>query len=216
MQYNDLRVTYPAELRTLDDKLVEIGEAVIQFESQSVDFNSEFVQLFKMDTPLKIVAIVDGVEVQSFTGKVYLSSKSMLRLVNVSDVILPDAYLVYQCDVKLTGTVIATITHLVKKGRFSNAMKAVTQLESFPVDVNRVSMKTIDFTSEKMMEKGQSIKLSTANPPLNCIDLEIEKVFEFGENSKNYRCQIIGMHEHSLKNLEIFISQMCEERLKLF
>ena len=216
MQNNTLTAAYPAELRTVDDKLLEIGEATIQFENRSVDFQSEFVQLFKMDTPLKIVILMDGVEIQSFSGKVYLSSQSMLRLVDVSDIILPDAYLIYQCDVNISGTVIATITNMVKKSRFNNSLKKVTGIETFPAEIYRISMNSVSFTCDKTMDKGQLIKLSIVNPPIKHVDLEIEKVFEFGENIKNYHCRISGINDHSNKNLGLFISNICEERLKLF
>ena len=216
MQNNTLTAAYHAELRTVDDKLLEIGEATIQFENRSVDFRSEFVLLFKMDTPLKIVIFIDGVELQSFIGKVYLSSQSMLRLVDVSDTVLPGAYLVSQCDVNIIGTVIATITNLVKKSRFSSSLQKVTCIETFPVDIYHISMNSISFTCNKAMDRGQLIKLSVENPPIKNMDLEIEKVFEFGENIKNYHCRISGINDHSHKNLGLFISNLCEERLKLF
>ena len=110
MSYNMSNSRFPAVLKTLDDQIVaDTGVIQISIEDKSVDFKSEFIPLYKLGDQLKIVRIQDGIEVVSYVGEVYLSSQHILRLVSVTETVLPAARSVFSYDVDLTGKLIARV-----------------------------------------------------------------------------------------------------------
>lgn len=110
VSYNMSNSRFPAVLKTLDDQIVaDTGVIQISIEDKSVDFKSEFIPLYKLGDQLKIVRIQDGIEVVSYVGEVYLSSQHILRLVSVTETVLPAARSVFSYDVDLTGKLIARV-----------------------------------------------------------------------------------------------------------
>ncbi len=216
MEYQKALVNFPARLLMPNDKLLEIGKANISAESRSVEFRSDFVQLFKMGTELKIVILKDDIEIQSFVGTVYLSSQNMLRLVDVSDEILPGAKLACQFDVALHGTVYATIqADPPERFRILHRKPEAREM-SFPVDIYKLSMHRISFTSDQNMKEGQFIVLESSMPAISRAILEIEHVYEFGQMYNNYQCLLKEIDPVSRGHLDVYVSTLCNLQLKYF
>ena len=216
MAIHPTEIAVAALLKSPQGKMLELGEAIISTENQTVDFCSEFVQLFKMDTPLQIVLLKDEHETQRISGRVYLSSQSMLRLVGVSDEILPGAKMAYMCSSNLTGTLRASITEEIREGFFNIQRKTITSEQYFPVRVHNLSMQNVFFTSEKKLDKGQFTHLQLMEPPVKDMLLEVEKVLDFGQSVSNYHCRIKELRPAARLNLDNYITRLCEEQYKLF
>lgn len=214
MNLRTQKATFPARLKTPDDRLLEVGKASISPENGTVDFQNEFVQLFKMDTIVKIVLLKDDVEIQSFTGKVYLSSQKLLRIVDVRDDVLVGAKSVCLFNVALNGHVRGTVESEHKR-RFLFFRGPPSKEELFPVDVHRISMSEINFTSDKILKQGQFVHLSMETPQLQDVILEIDKGFEFGL-TYNYHCQIKDLDAASRANLDAYVSELCRSQLTVF
>lgn len=88
---------------------MEYGKAQIAPDGQGIIFRSEFVPLFKMGTPLVIVRVHEEVEVQRFSGEVYLSARDLLQLVSVTDEVLPGAASAFLYDVDLPALATALL-----------------------------------------------------------------------------------------------------------
>lgn len=56
MRYNVLEQGFPATLKTPEGEILEYGRAFISPDQQGITFKNDFVPLFKMGTPLVIVA----------------------------------------------------------------------------------------------------------------------------------------------------------------
>ena len=207
--------TFPALLKSADDKLLEIGTANVSIENRSVDFHSEFVQLFKMETPLKIVIMKNDLEIQSFSGNVYLSSQNLLRLVDVTDQVLPGAKLACICEVKLAATAQADVRAFLRGpiGLFSK--KIYFEQQSFVVNIYNISMKFVHFTTPKVIAKGQFIDLRIEGPAVHLM-LEIRKSYEVGQALNNYHCIIKEIDSQSRSNLNRYVGKLCEEQFRLF
>ncbi|MBP1564508.1 MAG: hypothetical protein J6A58_01960 [Oscillospiraceae bacterium] len=80
-----------AILKTMRDDVLEIGHAVFSSQNQSIDFIASFVPILQMDTEVKVICSEDDITTHIFTGKVYLSSEKLLRVVSLKCVFIKGA-----------------------------------------------------------------------------------------------------------------------------
>jgi len=204
---------FPAVLKTPDGRVLEYGTAQASIQEQCVDFKSEFVPLFKMDTPLVIVRLKDNVETQVFTGKSYLSTEAMLRLVEVRDEVLPGAASAYSYDVELSGHASALIQpRAVHRRLFSFAPKdpAIPSWQEFPVSLYAISLSQVKFTCDVPLAQGQKLTLTAGDPPLlQEVPLEVILPVTFGEgDTSGYRCHILELPGENRERLETLLRQL--------
>lgn len=198
---------FPAVLKTPDGRVLEYGTAKASIQEGSVDFQSEFVPLFKMGTPLVVVRMKDKVETQVFTGESYLSTEKMLRLVSVRDEVLPGAASAYSYEVELAGQAHALIQPKVHRRLFSFGAKeeAIPAWQEFPVSVYSLSLTQMKFTCQLPLTQGQRLTLVTAGEPplLREVPLEVELPVTFGEGeTSSYRCRILDLPGENRDRLE--------------
>lgn len=73
-----------ALLKSADNSLLEKGYASVSLGDATADFTGEFVPLYKIGTVMKIICIEKGHSTHVVTGKVYLSSPKLLRLIDIN------------------------------------------------------------------------------------------------------------------------------------
>lgn len=214
MQGNPSRTNLPALLMTPDDQLLESGSARVSPENHSVDFIGEFVQLFKMDTPLKVVLTQGEVPVQSFSGPVYLSAHNLLRLVDVQEQLLPGAKTACFFEVNLEGTLEADLPEEVRGFRLFRRRRVVRQL--FPVQISRLSMGGVNFTADKVLEQGQPLLLDLPALGILGLGLQVETAFDFGQElRRNYHCSLQYLPEEAREPLDRLVDRLCQEQVPL-
>lgn len=209
-------ITSKAVLKSPEGKLLEVGTAIVSLEERSVEFRSEFVQLFKMGTPLSIIFTKNDLETQKFDGEAYLSSQSMLRIVSVSDEILPGAKMAYMCSVELGAAITAKITEEIPNGFLNLKRSSVSRDKYFPAEIHNISMENIHFTTDKRMEKGQIVNLSIIDPPIKDIIVTIDKAYDFGQDLVNYHGTIKELRPSARIRLDGLLDELCNMQYKLF
>lgn len=210
---------FPALLKTLEGKLVEIGTASVSPENRSLDFKSEFVPIFKMGTRLKIIRTKNDIEVQSFTGEVYLSSERLLRIVDVTDQVLPGANYAFLYDTELDCWGFASIPGaIVRKFRLARRRPSGRADRVFPVKIHGVSMERVRFTCDVPLEEGQTLTISSEEEPvLERQPLFVEQVVTFGiEGHNSYRCRFVDLEGDNRTHLEAFVAALSLRANKLF
>lgn len=88
---------FEAILKLPDGSVVAKGLANVVVPQRSVNFSADFVPLFPLGESLTVARIFDGNEIHRFTGTVYLSGKTLLRIVSVDDELLTGSEEIY-CD----------------------------------------------------------------------------------------------------------------------
>ncbi|WP_458863326.1 hypothetical protein [Acidaminobacterium chupaoyuni] len=200
-------MTFQALLKTREGDVLAEGLAHIREETRDVDFTADFVPLFPLGTPLEIVRVEEDREIHRFEGNVYLSSRTLLRLVSVID-FMPDDPDRYYC----TGLPFTGIFHLLaeetKKPFFSFHKKAKTET---PIDVTAPIVSLSEtrliflYDSKFPFFKGQRLLLNADMPLLlPQAELEIIDAFLFGVNS-SYTCRFVGLPPEDKKNLRYFL-----------
>lgn len=212
---------FPAILKTPEGKTLEYGTASICVEDQSLDFSGEFVPICKMGTCLQIIRTQKDFETQQFTGKVYLSTQRMLRLVSITDEILSGAMVAYNYDTEMDGRVVASVVREDVPSRFSllhKQMEHFPSVEEFPVKINTISLAQIRFICNKTLSMHQRITLSTELPiRLNSLHMEIVQPVIFGPSeASSYLCRILNLSEENYETLSSFVRKISVRENKLF
>lgn len=198
-----------AILQSLDGRLLETGTLQVSAEEKYVEFISDFVPLFKMGTPLKIIRLHDEIEVHEYTGEVYLSSQDMLRLVSVRDKVLPGARLAFLFETELEGRIRAQAPQAQQGGLFHKKLFAKQDV-GFSVTIHAISMQHLKFTTDKPLEKGQRLTLQLDRPKVQDASLEVEQIIDFGQEKTNCCCRILELDAASRKALDDYVGELSQ------
>ena len=95
-----------ATLLNASGKVIEHGAASVSVKDKSVDFSCGFVPILKFGANVKIICTVHGHPTHIFSGSVFLSSPSLLRVVSVECTMLPGAENVLYIASSVAGNVI--------------------------------------------------------------------------------------------------------------
>lgn len=211
MSFAKIEHDFPAVLKTTEDKVLEYGTACASISEGSIEFKNEFVPLFKMGTRLKIVRLHDKVETHSFTGEVYLSAEKMLRLVSVTDEVLPGAASAYLYDVKMEGTASAILAPQGPKRLFRFGRgEGLPSLQVFPISVYAVSLTQLRFTCGVTLPQGQRLTVNVPEAPFfEDLPIQVELPVDFGEGTTgSYRCRILDLPGENRPRLERYLREM--------
>ena len=185
-------------------------------EDKSVDFKSEFIPLYKLGDQLKIVRIQDGIEVVSYVGEVYLSSQHILRLVSVTETVLPAARSVFSYDVDLTGKLIARVLDTSHKRFLFFGKKPRYRETVFDAQIHSIALRGIKFTTPYILEDEQTISLNMQEPRLKDVLLDVKKAIDLGQEMRSYQCVIRDIDRESRDNLENFIASLNNQKGQAF
>ncbi len=75
-------IEFSALLESEENEILEPGQAYISRDN-SVTFTSDFVPLLKLGSEVAVIRVIGEKRLERFVGKVYLSSRKLLRLVDV-------------------------------------------------------------------------------------------------------------------------------------
>lgn len=201
-----------AVLKTLDDNIVEYGQANISLKEKFVEFSSQFVPLLKVDTEAKIICLEGTASTHIITGTVFLSSKNLLRLINIKCTLIPGAERYLETPTFLRAKIYKPI---VKKGIFSKN-KVVHKWDE--CTIISLSMNHIVLRASRIMcEYEDQLKIKIGAPVFSKeteITLQLAKNgLMFGKNSK-YIYNIVKMKEKEQSELAEYIKLGSMEMIK--
>ena len=96
---------FPAVLRVAAGDIQVFGQGVLPGRSASLDFTAEFIPLLPLGQEATIEWILGNRTMLAFRGNVYLSSRELLRIVDVDSDILEEAKAVFSTNTRLPATV---------------------------------------------------------------------------------------------------------------
>jgi hypothetical protein len=192
-----------AVLRALDGAIIEYGQVNVSLNEKYAEFSSQFVPLLNIDTEAKIVCLEDTTETHVITGKVYLSSKNLLRIVDIKCSLMPGAENALEIPTYLNAKIYKPI---VKTGLFSKK-KIIHKWDNCVVislSLDKISIRA----SRIMCEYEDHLKMSLGLPVFS-IDTQLElKLAQnglmFGKNSR-YTYSITKISDKAKAELAEFI-----------
>lgn len=149
-------VYFSALLNAEDGRLLEIGEACISRIENKVTFKNEFVPLLKLDTVVEIVRVLGNRQLERFRGRVYLSSRSLLQIVEVDPAIVAQARQLFDINTYMP----AYFSLAQGKTALVNPKKA----EVVSGTIRYLSMDTIKISVLPYVGEGQHMQVDCGAP----------------------------------------------------
>lgn len=183
---------FTALLKTPDGKVMEPGNATLFISQRAAEFRAAFVPMLKLGTIATIVRIEKGQEIHSFTGRVYLSSQRLLRLVEITDRLLPGCadYLSAETSIPIR-------------------LRRSADTKTPPLDATLfyLSTSSFKFTSEHRFHVGDLLYLEmpSSQPMLDGICLEVQQNILFGQRLTGCRCKVLSIPAAARVSLEEYL-----------
>lgn len=153
-----LPIYFSAVLKTEDDKLLEMGQAYVCEMDNALCFTNDFVPLMKIGAVASIVRILGDRELERFCGRVYLSSRNLLQIVDVDEYIMEEARRMFSVNESLNVELYAS----AKPVHFAYLQK----MTYFPGTVRSVSPDIFKICTMEYVETGTFLTFSVEAPSL--------------------------------------------------
>lgn len=208
---------FKALLKTASGEVLAQGRASALASLKAIRFESDFVPLYPMGTPMEIVRLFDGGEVHRFWGRVFVSDKTLMKLVSVDDELLPGAELLY-CDDLAFAANLRPYPDGDKRRLKRRGADPAEQDKSFPVVLSELTDQQLVFQydMDQPFREGTRFHIKTDAPlPRLAASVEIDVALYFGQKA-SYSCHFINLSENDRSRLRAFLWQYVLEHRKLF
>lgn len=151
-------IEFSAFLESEENDILEPGQAYISHDN-SVTFTSDFVPLIKLGSEVAVIRAIGEKRLDRFVGKVYLSSRKLLRIVDVDSAAIDPALEMFKSNIILPAD------FLVAPGattRF-NAQKA-RAVSGF---LRYISPQSVKICTMEFADKGDYLVFSLEDPALS-------------------------------------------------
>ena len=201
-----------AILKSMDENIVENGQVSVSLKERFAEFTSQFVPLLKINAAAKIICMEGIASTHIITGKVFLSSKNLLRLVDIKCTLIPGAENVLEIPTFIRAKIYKPI---VKSGIFSKN-KIVHKWDD--CTIISTSLKQMVIRSSRIMcEYEDMLKIRVGSPVFSkeCdINLQLaQNGLMFGKSTK-YIYKISKLKEKEQAELSDFIKLGSLELIK--
>lgn len=231
-------ITFTAHLKSEYGEILAKGQGSVNIAERYVTFTSDFVPQYHISTPMEVVRIFKGKEIHRFIGKIYLSSKTLMRIVDIRDELLPGAELCYCINMGLSAMVGPQIQAIPLKKIFTKQVKesrgiptclSIEILYITPSEVifqfqEKVRMVQHGFFKETPWSPDVDLKIDSgfgfdiaikAPLPVAFFSIEVIELLCFGV-TPSYRCKVLELKEADQIALSAFLWQYTLQHKKLF
>ncbi len=203
---------FDAVLKSESGTLLAVGTASIT-PNRYITFESDFVPLYPIGTPMEIVRIHKGREVHRFVGKVYLSDKTLIRIIDVKDTLLTGCESVYCSNLDFSGVLHDSLAK--KKSIFPKSKARKKGVLINIVEINDDSL-VFTYDIDRPFETEQRLTMELSSPlPSITLPVIVESALMFGQNA-SYTCRYLGIDEADKEQLSGFLTTYVKENFKLF
>ncbi len=192
------------------------GHAHVNQESKRVTFESDFVPLYPIGTPMMVFRIYKGAKIHRFDGEVYVSHKNRMSLVSTDDLLLPGCHKVY-CDQLELEAILTPPLH--PKGLLRRILRKGAH-SPVPVVVRELSEKHVVFQFSPqvavppVMDVGEDFTLNFPGSSLPKLTGVVENTFPLGAKPTCHCRLTIGDGE--AKAVDSFMKDHVFQHRKLF
>lgn len=149
-------IYFPAYLKSERGEILEIGEACVSDTKNEAEFVNEFVPLIKMGTPATIVRFLGEKELECLHGRVYLSSRTLLRIVDVDEYVIDEMRRLFSVNENISADIYVSS----KPVHFS----ALQKMEYTPGTIRYVSRDIFKICTLEYVAEGSFLTFSTGGP----------------------------------------------------
>lgn len=200
-----------------DGEPLSEGKATVSLSERTVTFTSDFVPLYPVGTPMLLVRTHGGTPIHGFVGRVYLSDKQLMRLVDVEDQPMEGSEEVYCRGIPCAGTLTpqppSGILGALRR-RFTDRKK----LEPIPITVDAITSHQLEFqlSMDRQLTEGQRLVFTReSGVPLPPVTVEVVKSLYFGARA-GYLCEFVNLPPKAEALLQQFLAEYSCRSNKLF
>lgn len=210
---------FSALLKSAEGEMIEEGTALCSIENGSVDFAGDFIPLFPMGTPLTVVRVYQGNELQTFRGEVYLSSKKLLRITAVSEQLLPGSERFFLFSMKAQkGFAVSSASEPLPKPEFFLFRRPGLSPPPRPVSIFRAAWDAVEFRTFPAFSVGEELSLSFSLPEEKYVfrlPVKVLRALKFGTGSCCF-CHILTLPSAERNQWDRLIQSLHREQTPLF
>lgn len=169
---------------------MEPGQAYISRDN-SVTFTSDFVPLIKLGSEVAIIRVIGEKRLERFVGKVYLSSRKLLRIVDVNSAIISVALEMFE-------------SNAVFPAEFLIAPKATTHFNVQKVHavsgfIRYISPQSVKICTMEFVDKGQYLMFSLEEPslPLDKMLVRIKERILLMRSAALLLCEVVSLSKNN-------------------
>lgn len=200
-----MSIRFTALLEDDHGNAIEHGSAELAADAVSINFFGEFIPLYPIGTEIKVVRTHNDKRLDTMKGKVFLSSRNLLRVTGISNTSLENIKRIFLSNVQFQ---ISPFTS-EKKRFFRRPKKKVYSSESTVYFLSETSIK---FMSTEKLQQGQQMILNLDTPLLlRGVRIQVEETVDFGNIVTAYICRIIEIPQESLQSLREYSDSLYEK-----
>lgn len=200
---------FPALLTAGYNNTKEYGQGILVQTENAIDFISDFVPLLPLGTPATIHWVRGEHTVYSYSGRVYLSSAGLLRLVEVSAALLAPARTTLAVNSHIPGTVA-----LVRR----DSSTAPEKLQRHAVEILFLTNSVLKLHGSDYIPEGQQLLLSSEADflPLTNLPLMVSERILLRRADALLICEVIEGNNENFVALSTYAARLtaAEEREK--
>lgn len=187
---------FTAILKSKDGKLIEIGEACLSETPNTMDFNSEFVPLMRLGTPVEIVRVLDNEELEHFPGKVYRSTKKSLRLTDIPSKTIEAAKTFFEVNAHIPVSLA-----LSPDGSLPFPEEKASRVGG---NIRYLSASQIKITALEFVPESQIAAFDADAVSLKNLAVRVARRVSLGHNAAVLLCDILSSSPENLRALARF------------
>ncbi len=173
-------------MESQENDILESGQAYISPDN-SVTFTSDFVPLVKLGSEVTVIRVIGEKRLERFVGKVYLSSRKLLRIVDVDKATIGPALNMFESNAVFPAE------FLIAPGattRF-NAQKA----QAVSGFIRYISPQSVKICTMEFVDKGQYLMFSLEEPalPLDKMLVRIKERILLMRSAALLLCEVVSL-----------------------
>ena len=197
-------IGFSALLESLEYGISELGQAFIS-KDNTITFTSDFVPLVKLGSRVTVTRMIGEKRMESFSGEVYLSSKQLMRIVDV------DAELIAQALVLFDSNIILPTEFNVAPGKsiHFNMQKAMG-ISGF---LRYIDTKTVRICTMEFVDKGQHLMFSMESEELtlNKMFVRVNERILLMRNAAVLLCDVVSLSQSNALAIENYLTHLKTE-----
>lgn len=179
-------IGFSAILESKDNDILEPGQAYLS-QDNSVTFTSDFVPLMKLGSKVSIIRVIGEKRMENFVGKVYLSSRKLLRIVEVDHKMIEQALELFDSNV-----IFPAEFYLAPGASTHFNIQKAKGISGF---VRYISPSTVKICTMEFVDKGQYLMFSLEEPklPLNKMMVVVKERILLMRSAAVLLCDVVSL-----------------------
>ncbi len=169
-------------------------------------FTSDFVPLIKLGSDVTVIRVIGEKRLEHFVGKVYLSSRKLLRIVNVESALISSALEMFE-----SNAVFPTEFLIAPKATTRFNVQKAQAVSGF---VRYISPQTVKICTMEFVDKGAYLMFSLEEPSLllDKMLVQIKERILLMRSAALLLCEVVSLSMDNGVAIAGYLEEMKEEQ----